>query len=586
MLDIVRDSVFGQAVNYLSKGRYLPFADQRPDYVFPARCNLCTREPSTVDATPKDTPALTPVAGSFVEGIPRAEAGEPAEWEKEKDVGAAGTKGATLPCPHANLVTFAPNDPDNPKNWSLGKRLWVTFEINYLAFSVYIGSSIYTSSQPGLMEEFGVSETVAILGLSLFVVGYGVGPMFLSPLQESPRFGRSIIYWITLALYIILQIPILVPPNFGTILAFRFLTGFIGSPSIATGIASLTDVWGPLELPYAVGIWSVAAVCGPILGPVIGGFAAQANGWRWPLYELLWMCGFALLLFTFFLPETYADTILHRRAARLRNMTGNPHLRTEHDLSADADVSLVRVGWNQIIMACKLSIQPAVLYTNIFIGLVYALLYLFFESIPYVFSHLHGFNLGVSALPFLSFFVTGIGTLTVYILYYKWRFNPLQVRSNFSLPPEANLELALWASPWIPISLFVFGWTGNSPDTHWIWPTIGAGLYFPGLFILFQSVLLYLATSYPSVAASIIASNSLVKSAMAAAFPLFGRPFFSNLGVGPACSILGGISILLTIPLFFLYRYGHRMRAMSKYGETNATAEVVEPAALTGTSPV
>lgn len=31
------------------------------------------------------------------------------------------------------------------------------------------------------MEEFGVSEVAALLGLTLFVLGYAVGPMILVP---------------------------------------------------------------------------------------------------------------------------------------------------------------------------------------------------------------------------------------------------------------------------------------------------------------------------------------------------------------------------------------------------------------------
>ncbi|KWU41503.1 hypothetical protein RHOSPDRAFT_36975 [Rhodotorula sp. JG-1b] len=41
--DIVRDSTFGQIVSYLSKGRYFPYADQRPDYVAVMKMGLHLR---------------------------------------------------------------------------------------------------------------------------------------------------------------------------------------------------------------------------------------------------------------------------------------------------------------------------------------------------------------------------------------------------------------------------------------------------------------------------------------------------------------------------------------------------------------
>jgi MFS transporter, DHA1 family, multidrug resistance protein len=89
--------------------------------------------------------------------------------------------------------------------------------------------------------------------------------MILSPLSEIPSIGRNPVYIITLFLFVIFQIPIIFAENFSTILAFRFLSGFVGSPALATGGASVADVFHPIKLPYVIGLWSVGAVCGPVL---------------------------------------------------------------------------------------------------------------------------------------------------------------------------------------------------------------------------------------------------------------------------------------------------------------------------------
>lgn len=120
-----------------------------------------------------------------------------------------------------------------------------------------------------------------------------------------------------------------------------------------------------------------------------------------------------------------------------------------------------------------------------------AVFYLWFEAFPIVFAEYHGFNLGVSTLPFLAFFVTGGLTLTGYILYHKWYLIPKYDRNDWNVPPEERLRLAVFVVPIIPISLFIFGWTGNSPDTHWIGPTIGAALYFPGIYVCVTFVPLF-----------------------------------------------------------------------------------------------
>ena len=155
------------------------------------------------------------------------------------------------------------------RNWSTFKKGFVASSISLLTFSVYIGSAIYTTSEIGIMEEFGVSQVKATLGLTLYVLAYGIGPMFLTPLQEMASYGRNPVYIIGLGIFVLFNVPIVVTHNFSVILAFRFFTGFIGSPALATGGASMADIFSGDRLPYMMGIWALGAVAGPILGPVI-----------------------------------------------------------------------------------------------------------------------------------------------------------------------------------------------------------------------------------------------------------------------------------------------------------------------------
>src|SRR2546430_275475 len=74
----------------------------------------------------------------------------------------------------------------------------------------------------------------------------GIGPMILSPLSEVPAIGRNPIYMATLFLFVILQIPAVTTSNYSVLMAMRFLTGFVGSPALATGGASLADIWAPM----------------------------------------------------------------------------------------------------------------------------------------------------------------------------------------------------------------------------------------------------------------------------------------------------------------------------------------------------
>lgn len=91
-----------------------------------------------------------------------------------------------------------------------------------------MGSAIYSPSIPGVMKEFGVTTEEASLGLSLYVLAYGMGPLIFSPLSEIPSIGRNPPYMITMAIFVILCVPAALSHSFAGLMVLRFLQGFFG----------------------------------------------------------------------------------------------------------------------------------------------------------------------------------------------------------------------------------------------------------------------------------------------------------------------------------------------------------------------
>lgn len=149
-----------------------------------------------------------------------------------------------------------------------------------ISFSI-CRSAIYTPSTFGVMEVFGVSLTVASLGLSLYVLAYGLGPLLFSPLSEIPSIGRNPPYILSFGIFVVLCVPTALVNNVAGLMVLRFLQGFFGSPCLATGGASLQDMYSLIKLPYILCLWALAATCGPAMGPIISGFSVPAENWRW-----------------------------------------------------------------------------------------------------------------------------------------------------------------------------------------------------------------------------------------------------------------------------------------------------------------
>jgi DHA1 family multidrug resistance protein-like MFS transporter len=339
--------------------------------------------------------------------------------------------------------------------------------------------------------------------------------------------------------------------------------GFIGSPVLATGGASLADLWSRTKVAYAIGIWGVAAVCGPVLGPLVGGFATENEDWTWTIWELIWLSGFCFIFLCFTLPETSSQTILYKRAQRLRKLTGNPNLKCQADIAME-HMQLKDIATASFYRPFQLCFtQPILLVTNAYLGLIYALLFTWFEAFPLVFSDIYHFNLGENGLVYLGILV---GAVIIMIPYSIWLYlvQEKQFDDQGNIAPEDRLPPAIVGSFFIPICMFVFGWTSRE-SIHWIVPIIGASFFPMGAVLLFNAVLNYQADAYPMYVGSVLAGNDLLRCSAGAAFPLFASQMFRRLTIGWASSLLGFLAIaFIPIPIL-LYKYGKRIRLASKY---------------------
>lgn len=98
---------------------------------------------------------------------------------------------------------------------------------------------------------------------------------------------------------------------------------------------------------------------------------------------------------------------------------------------------------------------------------------------------------------------------------------------------------------------------------------LGVAIYPFGVFVIFQSIFLYLPKSYPQYAASLFAAADATRSIFALAAIHFARPLFLTLGIGGGCSLLAGLMVCCIFGLYALYHYGPSLRARSKFAKAS-----------------
>lgn len=181
MLNFINNSCFGQLVYYLSNRNYCKLKEEQNDYVVPEKFLLSILSSISSTSSYDEKPTNNNIIVT---------------WDGE-------------------------DDPENPRIGPFTKNFFI-FEISFLTLAVYMGSAIYTPGVYEIQEALGVSEIVATLPLTLFVTGYGLGPMVFAPMSEIATVGRAYIYVVSLVISMILQIPTALAENIASLCVLRF----------------------------------------------------------------------------------------------------------------------------------------------------------------------------------------------------------------------------------------------------------------------------------------------------------------------------------------------------------------------------
>ncbi|KAJ3560579.1 hypothetical protein NPX13_g9254 [Xylaria arbuscula] len=213
------------------------------------------------------------------------------------------------------------DDPLCPRSMNTTRKWLLVCIVGLGSLCVTCTSSIYTATYSQMNPEFHQSEIVATLGLSTFVLGIALGPLFLGPLSEF--YGRRPIYLISWTMFVVWVIPSAVAHNSATIITTRFINGFVGSAFLSVAGGTVSDVFRRDQIQSPMTIISLSPFIGPSLGPLVGGFINYYTNWRWTYYVIIIWAFALLVLIFFFAPETYHPIKLREKARRMREETGD-----------------------------------------------------------------------------------------------------------------------------------------------------------------------------------------------------------------------------------------------------------------------
>ncbi|KAB8293881.1 hypothetical protein EYC80_009360 [Monilinia laxa] len=421
------------------------------------------------------------------------------------------------------------SDPMCPRSMAHGRKWLIVIIVSASSFCVTCASSMYTSTYAQLEKEFNCSREVVTLGLSMFILGLGLGPMLLGPLS--------------------------------------FFDGLSGSAFLSVAGGTVGDMFNREQLQAPMLIYTASPFIGPSFGPLISGFINQYTYWRWTFYVMIIWSACNLGLIFFLVPETYHPVVLKAKARKIRKETGDdrwyaPIERLNKSIPKTIGYSLLRPG--QLLI-----FEPMCLNLCIFSAILLGILYLFFGAFPLVFHGNHGFQLWQTGLAFIGLFIGMMFAAATDPFWHKNYVRLVKQREQVTgeiggSEPEYRLPPAILGAVLVPVGLFIFAWT-TYPSVHWIAPIIGSGIFGMGTLLVFTGIFTFLVDAYPLYAASSLAANSFIRSSFGAIFPLFGIQMYHKLGDQWATSLLAFLTVVMTPFPYIFFKYGKQIRGRSRF---------------------
>ncbi|KAF2996010.1 hypothetical protein E8E13_001625 [Curvularia kusanoi] len=457
------------------------------------------------------------------------------------------------------LVDFdGPDDPYRPMNWPTKKKVLTTMMYGLTTMTATWASSAYSAGTRQVAAEFHVGNQVAVLGTTLFLFGFGTGPLLWAPLSEV--FGRKMAVLTPMFVAMCFSFGSATAKDFQTLMLTRFFGAFFASAPVTNTGGVLGDLFSPAWRALALAGYAMAVVGGP--WPIVSAaFVSNPSlGWRWTEYFTGIIQGAIVVIDLIFVDETYPPKLLVYKARRLRHETGNWALHAKFE---EWDVSFSQLCRKFLVRPVQLLMTPICFLVALYASFCYGILYMQLGGVPIIFGELRGWPAVSATLPFLGIFL-GACFGCLINSYNQTLYNKAYHAAGDRAVPEKRLPPMMLGSVLFASGQFVMGWTAD-PQFPWIAPVIGLVMLGTGFFTIFQAALNYLVDTFTEYAASAVAANTFLRSCFAGAFPLVVTPMYHNIGVGPASSITGGFAALLIPVPFIFYIYGKRIRRRSKW---------------------
>lgn len=183
-----------------------------------------------------------------------------------------------------------------PEGADLGRYPWIAMAVVLTgSYMVVLDTTVLGVALAQIAEDL---QTSSAFGVDWVVTAYLVAVGITQPATGwmADRWGKKHLYVAALLFFTLGSGLSTVAPTLWTLIGARVVQGLGGGAMMPVGMAMIYELFPPNRRGTALGIWGVAIMAAPALGPPVGGWLVTNASWRWIFFVNLPIGALALFL--------------------------------------------------------------------------------------------------------------------------------------------------------------------------------------------------------------------------------------------------------------------------------------------------
>ncbi|PSN60646.1 MFS transporter-like protein [Corynespora cassiicola Philippines] len=490
------------------------------------------------------------------------------------------------------LIPAPSSDPDDPLNWSPGRKALSTTCMCVYTLMVGIASAaIYSVLEP-ISTETGLTLYDLNQGTGYMFLFFGWGCLIWQPLAL--QYGKRPMYLLSILATIGTQIWAAHTKTNGQWIASKIVQGFVGAPIESLCEISVTDIYFTHERGRYIGLYALLLAGSNFFAPIISGFINDSQGWQWVLYWCAIFNGIGFVFLFIFMEETNyvrhqvgtppetpgtatpaepADPEKAARIASSTESTGAPSYKSKtywDKIKLFQKTDLEKPNELKAMMTRPLIFLsfPVIFYAGFSYGSNLVWFNVLNATASLILGGTYGFSASMVGLSYVSPLI-GVALAAAYTGWVGDWFVIRKARNNGGIM-ESEHRLWLFAPSLvlIPFGLILWG-VGAAQGVHWFGPVFAMGVIAATNTFGVQLSIAYCIDSYRALSGEAVITVILVRNTMSFAIGYGITPWVTDMGLQNCFITAACVGLAQVATIFIMMKYGKELRRKSipRYGK-------------------